>query len=85
MPGGEADDLLLADIAKEEYDERLKRRDFFDPSYFGEAAWDILLDLYVSRVHGQLISVDSACGASGVPHTTVGRLIGITISNTIGR
>lgn len=67
--------LLLAQFAKEELDERLKRNEFFDPDLFGEPAWDLLLDLFVSRVHGKKISITSACIGSGVPPTTALRWI----------
>lgn len=37
---------------------------------FADPAWDILLDLYVARVRGKLISVSSACIAGGTSNTT---------------
>ncbi|MEZ5655102.1 MAG: hypothetical protein R3E04_04340 [Sphingobium sp.] len=39
-------------------------------SIFGEAAWDMLLDLFVSRSENKRVSVSSLCIASGVPATT---------------
>ena len=44
---------------------------------FEEAAWDILLDLFVSEREGREISVSSACIAANVPPTTALRWIGL--------
>ena len=37
---------------------------------FGDPAWDILLDLYVAKARGKLISVSSSCIAAGTSNTT---------------
>lgn len=37
---------------------------------FGDASWDILLDLFVRQTDGRLTSVSSACIGSGSPTTT---------------
>ena len=52
------------------YRERRRRKNFFPSDLFGEPAWDILLDLFASRLEGRLISVTSACIGSDVPLTT---------------
>ena len=44
-------------------------------SLFGEAAWDMLLDLYAAHYEGQPVSVSSLCIASAVPSTTALRAI----------
>jgi DNA-binding MarR family transcriptional regulator len=64
------DEEMLARLAGQEYYLRERRRKFFDQDLFGEPSWDILLDLYVSKVNGRTISVTSACIGSGVPMTT---------------
>ena len=67
---------LLAQLAKEEYLERLRRRKFLDLGLLAEPAWDILLDLFINHVAGKRVSVTSACIASGVAHTTALRWLG---------
>lgn len=42
---------------------------------FGEAAWDMLLDLFVSHSENKRVSVSSLCIASSVPATTALRHI----------
>lgn len=63
--------------AKRMYQSRRARDQVFGKhaGLFGEPAWDILLDLSDYRDRGQVISVGSACLASGVPHTTALRTI----------
>lgn len=50
--------------------QRRARSRFFSEGLFGEAAWDILLDLYLSEVRGKAVSITSACIAAAVPPTT---------------
>lgn len=51
-------------------------RDRFLPSdLFGEAAWDMLLDLMAARIEGTQVAVSSLCIASAVPPTTALRAI----------
>lgn len=59
----------LVVTAKELYRIRRVRSDFFPDGMFGEAAWDILLTLYVGA-EDQAISITAAGEASGVPPTT---------------
>ena len=51
---------------------RLRRRrdGLFPEGMFGEAAWDMLLDLFVAKAEGRQVAVSSACIASAVPPTT---------------
>jgi len=53
------------------------RAKHFDAELFGEPAWDLLLDLFVSECQGRDIQVSSACIASAVPATTALRWITI--------
>ena len=55
---------------------REKRHDFFPSEFFGEPAWNILLDLFIVDLQGRHISVQDACLASGVPPTTALRYVG---------
>lgn len=55
---------------------RQKRRTVFDDTFFGEPAWDMLLQLYATSLRGKgEESVSSLCIASGVPSTTALRWI----------
>jgi DNA-binding MarR family transcriptional regulator len=54
---------------------RARNEIFGDAGLFGEPAWDILLDLFLSEERSKLISISSACIASGVPSTTALRWI----------
>jgi hypothetical protein len=61
----------LARLARAEYKNRRRREQVLDaPDLFADPAWDILLDLFVSRLEGKAISTSSACIASCVPVTT---------------
>jgi DNA-binding MarR family transcriptional regulator len=50
---------------------------------FGEPQWDMLLDLYVSKGRGQLISVSSVCLAANVPPTTALRHLSSLVANEL--
>lgn len=52
-----------------------RRRDRLFGGLFGEPAWDILLDLFVTEARGKRVAVSSACIASGVSHSTAVRQI----------
>ncbi len=66
----EADAEELSRIARSEYNERMQRAKYVQPDLLGEPAWDILLDLYISRAASVRISISSACIASQVPYST---------------
>lgn len=53
---------------------RLRSR-YFSEDLFADPAWDMLLDLWIARVSGSLVSVSSLCIASAVPPTTALRWI----------
>ncbi len=63
-------DQTLAKAARKLIRERELRYAYFDRGYFGEPAWDILLDLFVAKLTRKMISVSSACIGAGVPPTT---------------
>jgi DNA-binding MarR family transcriptional regulator len=66
--------------------ERSTRAKYFDASYFGEAAWDMLLDLYVAYHSKIKVAVSSLCIASRVPPTTALRALrALTDEGTIIR
>ena len=61
-------DLLI--IAMNVKAARDDRRLYLDPCIFGEAAWDMLLALYIACGRGYRLCVSNACFESGVPQTT---------------
>jgi len=69
-----AERRALVVTAKELYRIRRKRSKFFSNEMFGEAAWDILLTLYIAA-EDDSITVSAAGAASGVPPTTALRWI----------
>lgn len=74
-----ATELGLSAQASVIYRGRRARRVLFGDhgDLFGEPAWDMLLDLFVARETGQLVSVSSACISADVPATTALRWLGI--------
>ena len=54
---------------------RRLREQFFPPDLFGEAAWDMLLDLTAARIERKRVAVSSLCIAAAVPPTTALRAI----------
>lgn len=68
---------LLPKMAEYEYRDRRRRAELFDAKFFGEPAWDMLLDLFINRARGQTVATTSLCIASGVPPTTALRWIGV--------
>ena len=62
--------------AKLARDGRACRHDYFPSEFFGEPAWNILLELFICELQGRYMSVQDACLASGVPPTTALRYVG---------
>lgn len=63
-------DDKLATIAASISQARRRRGKLFDPSLFSEPAWDMLLDLFVSKVRGRRVSTTSLCLAASVTPPT---------------
>lgn len=74
-PSEMGSDLLAK--AKAIYDSRRRRAEFFNDQYFGEPAWDMLLDLFISFQAGREVDVTSISIASAAPPTTALRWLGI--------
>ncbi len=64
-----------------ELKQRRERARHLPEAYFGEPAWDILLDLFVADAGGRDIPVGSACVAGGVPPTTGLRWVNALVSD----
>lgn len=74
-------DQTTVQAAAVELKQRRARRQHLPEGYFGEPAWDILLDLFVAEALGKEIPVGSACVAGGVPPTTGLRWINALVSD----
>ena len=64
------------EVAKFLINSRNLRSEFLNDSFFGEPAWGILLNLYLSHVEDRPMRITSLCISSGVPPTTALRWIG---------
>lgn len=67
-------EVLLA-LALTAIQRRTLRNRQFRPSLFSDPAWDMLLDLFVSRLRHRQVCVSSLCIAARVPPTTALRWI----------
>jgi len=56
-------------------DERKRRAALFDAQLFGEAAWDILLHLYIARQERRLVNVNNLYQSTGLSHGTAWRWV----------
>lgn len=63
-------DCQVADWLKTYLRLRRARGRFLNGDLFADPAWDILLDLFVARAEGRLISTSSACIGACVASTT---------------
>jgi DNA-binding MarR family transcriptional regulator len=61
---------LLMKLARDMLRARRRRRKMFNPSMFGEPAWDMLLILYAGGTDGPRLSVGGLSSLSGAPPTT---------------
>jgi hypothetical protein len=59
--------------ARDEFHNRRRRVSVFGQSMFGEAAWDMLLALYILDISGQRQTVGSLLHFSGTPMSTAKR------------
>jgi hypothetical protein len=66
--------VSVGDVRKLIRARRLRDR-FMPADLFGEAAWDMLLDLMAARIEGGRVAVSSLCIAAAVPPTTALRAI----------
>lgn len=69
----------LIGTARRIIDESKVRKRHLPDSRFGDAAWLMLLDLYVHRISGKSVSITSLSIASGSPATTALRYIELMI------
>ncbi len=67
----------MVKMAEDELRRRKMRARFLPAELFGEGAWSVLLDLFVSEQHGRKVSTTSACIAADVPGTTALRWLDV--------
>jgi DNA-binding MarR family transcriptional regulator len=72
-PAVTSDRTALIEKARLEFTDRRRRCDLFGSSMFGEAAWDMLLALYILDVSGQRQTVGSLQQFSGTSASTAKR------------
>lgn len=65
----------LLDAASCDLRERRRRHQYFPEAIFGEAAWEILLLLYIER-HGKRYSIGRLADELGLAQSSTGRWVG---------
>jgi DNA-binding MarR family transcriptional regulator len=70
-----ASQTKLRAFARHLYRERRIRDGVLGENLFGEANWDILLDLYASEEEKRPVTVSSACFGATVPPSTASRYL----------
>jgi DNA-binding MarR family transcriptional regulator len=70
VTSGHPNHRLLVEQARKAFANRAQRSRFFNGNMFGEAAWDMLLALYVTEMSGARHTVSGLVNLSGVSPTT---------------
>jgi DNA-binding transcriptional ArsR family regulator len=73
--GQQKEDTSLSVPARHYLKARRLREGLFPEGLFADPAWDMLLDLFASRLEGSRVCVSSACSAAIVPQTTALRWV----------
>ena len=68
---------LLAGFASQIYKSRRERDRHLPPSLFSDPAWDMLLELFISKVQQKRIAITSLTAMAACPATTALRHIGV--------
>lgn len=71
--------------AQDEFHNRRRRVSVFGQSMFGEAAWDMLLALYILDISGQRQTVGSLLRFSGTPMSTAKRWLDFLCAHDLVR
>jgi len=77
----EPEDESLGRLCRRALHIRDERRRFLPPTYFGEPAFDILLDLLLGHCEDRIVYVNDACVASHTPISTALRWIRILVKD----
>ena len=75
------DRAMLKALARESLANRRRRTKVFGQSMFGEAAWDMLLTLYIMDFSGARQTVGDVMKMAGTPSTTALRWLGFLVSH----
>lgn len=75
VPAAGAPPADLGRAVQIEIANRALRASFFDPDFFCDPAWDMLLDLFLQQALQKRVCVSSLCVASCAPSTTALRWI----------
>jgi len=81
----EIDRIAFVELAREIFENRRRRSAVFGTSMFGEAAWDMLLALYILDTSGGRQTVGGLMSQSGAPSTTAIRWLGFLVSRGFAR
>ena len=82
---GEIDRQILVARAHQAFLNRRRRAKVFGQSMFGEAAWDMLLALYITEKSGPRQTVGALMKLSGTPMTTANRWLAFLVSHGLVR
>src|SRR3546814_6407901 len=61
----------------------LRRQIIGTPKFFGEPAWDMLIDLFIENGEGRRLSTSDLCLSSGLPLSSALRLVQRLCDETI--
>lgn len=70
-------DGITGEVVREICELRRKREQSFPGKLFGDATWDILLQLYAAQLDAQRLSITRLTRISGIPATTVLRRLSV--------
>lgn len=76
-PGADREAIALEAAIHALTDRRSRSDHFANPNFFGEPAWDILLDLYIHQVRNEAVTVRSTIIGSGASSQTAIRWLNI--------
>jgi DNA-binding transcriptional ArsR family regulator len=62
-------DVAVQTVRNAIHARRLRER-FFDPEFFADPAWDMMLDLFEAELSQRRVAISSLCAAAAVPATT---------------
>lgn len=78
---GQARESDRLTLAKHILSGRRRREKFFPGIRFGEASWEMILDLYVTTMEGRKVDASGLCLASGVAPTTAVRYVELLVED----
>jgi DNA-binding MarR family transcriptional regulator len=82
-PVAGADRATLIARARLDFSNRRRRGELFGQSMFGEAAWDMLVALYILEISGQRQTIGSLLKFSGTPTSTAKRWLDFLVSHEL--